>query len=280
MALDGLLPAWVKRILGQAAPRRFVRGAPVGAYRDQMSGTTCFFRNYPQFLALTRAVRAAWPPGTRLDVLHVGGSVGCEALSFIIVMREREPSYELHVLSTDVDGESLEGARSFRYDARWFEPILGEGGSPDEVRAKWFAAHREHDRLVYVPDVRITQRLDFAALDISAPEQTMSADIVFCQNVLIHMDRPLAERCLQNALRLLRSPSLLVCGGMDLDLRSAIRNAGLRPITDSIREIHEAWSSHRFHFRNDRGRHYFELEDLDEARPDWTTRYCSIFAKD
>ena len=277
----------IRRILGTKDRRARSAGWPPGAaplvrdgYRDRMSTTTRFFRNYPQLLALTRAVRAVWEPGSTLDVLHVAGSAGCEALSFLIVMKEYEPSYELRVLSTDVDDRSLEYGRGLAYDEEWFSPILGEGATPGDLLTKWFAVRGEGGRRVYVPETRVSRSLTFATLDITASESARSADIVFCQNVLIHMERRLAERCLQNVVGLLRSPSLLVCAGMDLDLRSTLREAGLRPVTDGIRQIHEAWTSHRFHFLNDRGRYYFELEDLDETRADWTTRYCSIFVKD
>jgi chemotaxis methyl-accepting protein methylase len=245
-----------------------------------MSTTTRFFRNYPQLVTVAETVGTVWEPGSTLDVLHIGGSIGCEALSFMIVMEECEPSFELRVVSTDVDVQVLEYGRGFAYDEEMFAPILGEGGAPPELLAKWFAADGARGRRVRVPDPRVSRRLSFAPLDISAPQAGRSADIVFCQNVLIHMSRALAERCLRNVLGLLRSPAVLVCGGMDLGLRSTLRGAGLRPIADRIREIHEAWASHRFHFRNDRGRYYFELEDLDEARTDWVTRYSSIFVKD
>jgi hypothetical protein len=272
------VPAWLKRLLGEGTPGDR-RGAG-GGYRDEMSGTTRFFRNHPQLLALTRAVASIWPAGSELDVLHVGGSVGCEALSFAIMMKEREPGYSLRVTSTDVDGKALEYGRRSRYSAEWFEPILGEGGMPADTRARWFTVESQDGQPVHAPARQVAESLTFAFLDIASPARAITADIVFCNNVLVHMERPMAERCLQNVLRMLRSPALLVCGGMDLDLRPSIRSAGLRPITDSIREIHEAWAANRHHYRHDRGAYYFELEDLDERRPDWVTRYASIFVKD
>ncbi len=273
------MPTWLKRLFAEQTGSGGLRAARTG-YRHEMSGTTRFFRNYPQLLALTRAVASIWPAGRELDVLHIGGSVGCEALSFAIVMKERLPGYRLRILSTDVDARALEYGRRAQYSPEWFEPILGEGGVPDGVRAKWFAARRADGRPVYLPDPQLTESLTFGVLDLGAPNRALRADILFCQNVLVHMESALAARCLDNALDMLRSPALLVCGGMELDLRAAIRGAGLRPVTDSIREIHEAWASNRHHFQHERGLYYFELEDLDDRRPDWVTRYASIFVKD
>jgi chemotaxis methyl-accepting protein methylase len=253
---------------------------PAEGYRDRASTQTRFFRNEPQLSAVVRAVARTWQPGASLDVLHVGGSIGCEALSFVIAMKELDPRFRLRVLSTDVDVSALEYARRQRYDEEWFRPILGEGGMAESLRAKWFTVHTDQERRQYVPDAALTEHVRFDVLDMRQPEPAPRADVVFCQNVLIHMNSGLAERCLRNVLGLVRAPGLLICAGMDLDLRRVIHDEGLRPVTDSLREIHEAWVSHRTHFREDRGRYYFELEDIDEGRADWLVRYCSIFAKD
>jgi chemotaxis methyl-accepting protein methylase len=245
-----------------------------------MSTTTRFFRNYPQLVTVADTMRTLWEPGCRLDVLHVGGSIGCEALSFMVVVNERQAGYQLRVVSTDVDARALEHGRGLAYDEELFAPILGEGGGRPDLVEKWFVAGGAGGRRVYCPDPRLSRQLTFAVLDIGAPPPGLTADVVFCQNVLIHMSRPLAERCLRNVLGLLRSPAILVCAGMDLDLRTLLGGAGLRPIAEGVREIHEAWASHRVHFQRDRGRYYFELEDLDESRPDWVARYSSIFVKD
>jgi chemotaxis methyl-accepting protein methylase len=260
--------------------RSGVSRPPAEGYRDRASGQTRFFRNEPQLSAVARAVTRTWQPGSSLEVLHVGGSIGCEALSFVIAMQELDARFRLRVLSTDIDLSALEHARRRSYDEEWFRPILGEGGMAESLRAKWFTEHTEQDRRRYVPVAGLAEHVRFDVLDMRQPEPERRADIVFCQNVLIHMNSGLAERCLRNVIRLVRTPGLLVCAGMDLDLKHVIHDEGLRPVTDSLREIHEAWVSHRTHFREDRGRYYFELEDIDESRADWLTRYCSIFAKE
>jgi chemotaxis methyl-accepting protein methylase len=248
-------------------------------YRDQMSNTTRFFRNYPQLLAVAGTIADTWQAGSNLDVIHIGGSTGCEAISFMIVMKESQPSYKLNVLSTDVDAHTLRFARRLRYDPEFFTPILGEGGNQDALRDKWFRVDEISGRPVYIPDDTLTKDLKFQVLDVSETDHRINADIIFCQNVLIHMLPATARASLENVLGMLRSPSILVCAGMDLNLKNLIADAGLLPVPELIQEIHDAWASHRFHYRNSPGKHYFELEDIDVERQDWVLRYSSIFVK-
>ena len=93
------------------------------------------------------------------------------------------------------------------------------------------------------------------------------------------MEHDLAAKCLTNVMQLVRSPGILVCAGLNLELKNLIADAGFVPSTEFIHEIHEGWSSHRLHYQENRGKHYFELEDLDETRADWQIRYSTIFIK-
>ena len=72
----------------------------------------------------------------------------------------------------------------------------------------------------------------------------------------------------------------MVCSGLDLDLKTGILSAGFRPWTGRIEEIHEAFWSHRMHFRANRGQHYFELEDFDSTRSDTAGRYATLFFRE
>jgi chemotaxis methyl-accepting protein methylase len=245
-----------------------------------MSTTTRFFRNMPQLLTVAETVGSTWPAGRTLDVLHVGGSVGCEALSFMITMKGHAPRFHVRAVSSDVDVRALAYGRALAYEETLFEPLLGEGGGRPDLMAKWFSAIGDPAGRRYAPVPSLSRDLRFAHFDLTAPEPGFTADVVFCQNVLIHMSRPLAQRSVRTLLGLMRSPGILVCGGMDLDLRGALQAAGLRPVPHRVREIHDAWASHRFHFQHDRGRYYFELEDVDETRPDWIGRYSSVFVRE
>ena len=249
-------------------------------YREQLSTNTRFFRNYAQLVALARTVAAYWPVASSLDVLHVGGSVGCEAISFLIAMHEFQPSYQLRVTSTDVNRATLEEARRLRFGTEYFTPILGsEGGNPNGWREKWFTQQVVDGKIYYTPVSSLTQALRFERMDLSQTQLGIGADVVFCQNVLIHMQPELARRALSNAMAMLRSRGLFVCAGMDLDLKAMVGQQGLEPVTDSLREIHEAWESQRIHARPESKSCYLALEDLDLQRPDWAVRYSSIFLK-
>ena len=248
-------------------------------YRDQLSTTTRFFRNYGQLLTVGRTVARVWSEGAALSALHVGGSVGCEALSLLVAMEETQPSYDLRSVSTDVDAGVLACGQRLEYDDHWFEPILGEGGDPGGLRGRWFVVGERDGRRVWRPRPQLASRVSFAVLDITRPAIGTHADLVLCQNVLIHMTPRLAARSLRHALSMVRRPGVFVCGGMDLDLRALVVEAGFAPVTDSIDAIHDGWVSHRTHFREHRGTHYFELEDLDRSRPDWPVRYASIFVR-
>ena len=108
-------------------------------YREQLSTNTRFFRNYPQLAALARTVAVNWPAAASLDVLHVGGSIGCEAISFLIAMHEFQPAFQLRVVSTDFNPATIEEARQLRFREPYFTPIYGgEGSNPNGWREKWF----------------------------------------------------------------------------------------------------------------------------------------------
>jgi hypothetical protein len=167
-----------------------------------------------------------------------------------------------------------------RFGEEYFQPLSeNEGGNPDRLREKWFDKLVENSRVYYRPRPALARSIKFRWLDVRRPPRGITADIVFCQNVLIHMEPPLARQCLRNALTFLRTPGLLVCAGMPLDLKPDIAAAGLAPITDSIDAIHDTWGSQRVHYRENPGKVYFELEDLDRTRPDWEVRFSTIFAK-
>ncbi|HZQ05143.1 MAG TPA: CheR family methyltransferase, partial [Anaerolineae bacterium] len=158
-------------------------------YRESASATTRFFRNYPQLLALARTVSTVWPGGTKLDVLHIGGSWGCEALSFQIVMREQQPSFQLETVSTDLDDAIIVPARRMEYSGEFFQPLReNEGGNPNNLREKWFDVLRVAGPRVYRPKAVLARSIRFQTLDIRQPPAALTADIVFCQNVLVHME--------------------------------------------------------------------------------------------
>ncbi len=263
--------------LNPLAPTGLLPQAGTAGYRSQLSNTTCFFRNLAQLETLADVTALTWPQACTIEVLHIGGSIGCEALSFLIALRERAPHLEVRSLSTDFLPANTDFGRQGIYPAHLFDEVFpGEGGDPHGWRDRWFEAAGD---ALFRPRERLQAGLRFETADAAESGVLPSADVVFCQNVLIHLDRPRAEPVLDHALAAARPRAVLACAGMDLDLKPRVRAAGFIPFTGRIDEIHDGWRACRHHWRTEPGVYYFELEDLDRSRPDWADRYAQIFLR-
>ncbi len=250
--------------------------------RSQFSHTTVFLRNRPQLEELTSALLPqVWPDGGTIEALICGGSIGCEALSLLVALREFAPDgarrLEANVLSIDVAEDVNATGRAAQYPAEMFAPLFGmEGGMPDDVRARWFEQVSAEPE-IWRPQPELADRIEFRTLDPMAEPLPRDFDLIFCQNVLTHYDPPGAEALLDALLARARERAVFVCSGVDLNLKAHIIEAGFRAWTGRLEEIHDAFASHRLHFRENRGQHYFELEDIDRGRPDWEARYSTLF---
>ena len=254
-------------------------------HRQQLSHTTVFFRNRPQLEELAGALLPrVWPGGAPdLQVLVCGGSIGCEAFSLLVALRELGPGGErgltASVLSIDIAEAVTAQGREGRFAAASFAPLFEmEGGMPEEVRARWFIA--EEGGAFWRPRPELQAAAEFATLDLLAQPLPREFDLVVCQNVLTHLEPPGAAALLDRLLARAKPRSVVVCSGVDLDLKARIAAAGFRPWTGRVDEIHDAFASHRMHYRVNRGQHYFELEDIDRARPDWEVRYSTLFYRE
>ncbi len=252
------------------------------AHRPQLSHTTVFFRNRPQLEEWAGALLPrVWPDGANdLEMLVCGGSIGCEVLSLLIALREFGPggsvAWRARALSIDIAEGVTEHGRAGRYAAATFEPWYGiEGGMPASVRERWFTA--EEDGAFWRPLPELQAAAGFQTLDLLAEPLARQFDLLVCQNVLTHLAPPPASALLARLLALAKPQAVLICAGMDLDLKTRIAEAGFRPWTGRIDEIHEAFATHRMHYRENRGQHYFELEDIDRCRADWESRYSTLF---
>ncbi len=257
-------------------------GAGSEGYGDQLSNTTCFFRNLPQLETIADTIGRTWPvAGQRIAILHFGGSLGCEALSLLILLAERAPHLDPVSLSTDFYEPNTRAGQMGEYAATLFEPVFpGEGGDPRNWREKWF---RPSPSLAgyWRPRPELGARLNFATADLLDPRLALdSADVIVCQNTLIHMEAEPASRGLTRALGLARPRAVLACAGMKLDLKSRIRESGFSPVPDRMVEIHDGWRACRHHFRTEPGKYYFELEDCDQTRADALERYAEIFVRE
>ncbi len=101
-------------------------------------------------------------------------------------------------------------------------------------------------------------------------------ELVFAQNVLFHLPRPIAKSAFENLVRLLLPGATLFVNGMDADMRTKLtKQHGLEPVTQRIAEIHED-------ARVDRGANwadsYWGREPL-KMSGDWVRKYCTIYSK-
>ena len=94
---------------------------------------------------------------------------------------------------------------------------------------------------------------------------------------LCHMEPAAAETCLRNVARLVKPGGYLFVSGIDLDVRTRVaRGLGWKPVPTLIREIHEGDTS----LRRGWPMEYWALEPFNDDRPDWKTRYASVFQID
>jgi len=99
-------------------------------------------------------------------------------------------------------------------------------------------------------------------------------DIVVANRFLCHMNPITAERCLRNVGRMVKRGGYLFVSGIDLDVRTRVaQDLDWKPITESMREIHEGDVSLQRGWPFE----YWGLEPFSQRRPDWKTRYASVF---
>jgi SAM-dependent methyltransferase len=212
-----------------------------------------------------------------LQALVCGGSIGCEAYSLLVAVREfGAANHQFDVLSIDISDAVTEQGRAACFPAATFAPLFDmEGGMPETMRARWF--NRAEEAASWFPKPELRAAVEFETLDLLAQPLERQFDLVVCQNVLTHLEPPSATLLLDRLLARAKHRAVFVCSGLDLELKTRIAAAGFAPWMGRLDEIHEAFASHRMHYRVNRGRHYFELEDIDRGRQDWPVRYSTLF---
>ena len=149
---------------------------------------------------------------------------------------------------------------------------------PDAIRARWFTS--EEGGAVWQARSELQAAAEFRTLDLLAEPLAATFDLIVCQNVLTHLEPPVATTLLDRLLARAKPRAVVVCSGVDLDLKPRIAAAGFRPWLGRLEEIHDGFTTHRMHYRQNRGQHYFELEDIDRTQPDWPGRYGTLFYRE
>ena len=240
--------------------------------RLRVSTTTGFFRNDIQMETILRLM-----PKPKAAYVF-GCSDGCESYSFAIHLRLNNVTPPPTIRGFDINEECILRARQATYERKQMD-YYGTGENLNGPKAQFF---KSIDGNTFRVDESISSTCEFqlgSVLDEAFMSQLPAADLVFCQNVLIHLSPEQNRIALLNLKRLVGEKGLLVIGGMRPELRSALTSeTGLKPVIEDCRVIHDGWRDLRSWWEESKpwAREYFALERFEET-PDWQQRYSSIF---
>jgi hypothetical protein len=248
-------------VLGAAIHRR----SRARQQRGQ-SPFTRFLRSRGQLEVLRDIVRSFEGQCLRLAV--VGCSTGAEVYSAAYVVKSTRPDLDVAIIGLDLDADVVCRARQGVYamqapEVAWL--------SSDESAALF----DERDGALSVkPWIR--RGIAWTVADARQPPIAMEPGayhVLLVNNLLIHMDTRAAESCLRTLARLVAPNGSLFVSGMDLDLKTRLLpRLGFSVVPNRIEEIHNRDSK-----RLDWPWSYWGLEPLDRSRPDWESRYGTVY---
>ncbi len=196
-------------------------------------GETYFFRDEPQFNALTNHIlpslitakrEAATAVGSgiqpQLRIWSAGCATGEEPYSLAILLRELIPDIEnwhIVILATDINQDSLSRARQAIYSEWSFREIRAKA-----LRSTYFSRvpppnrHLTTSRYRLNDDVR--QMVTFAPLNLIEDEypaihnNTVSMDLILCRNVTIYFTQEITWQVVQQFHKSLVDNGWLIVG--------------------------------------------------------------------
>jgi chemotaxis protein methyltransferase CheR len=237
--------------------------------QSHMAPTTTRFRRYPPLLLTITELINSLPHGNTVRLCVMGCSTGAELYSVLWAVRKARTDLKFLGIGVDLSAPAVEKAKAARYStedkelsglSEEFWPELFDIGQSDLTIKESLRKGIEW----VVGDVR----------DDGLREQLGLQDIVIANNFLIFMKEREAANCLRNIVKLVKPGGLLLCRGVDLDVREQVaQEFNLEPILLRIEELHE------INLRERRGWpwEYWGLEPLDKTRKDWVRRYATIF---
>jgi chemotaxis methyl-accepting protein methylase len=291
----GHLPPSVRRSrAGHRLGRHIDRIVKLHSDRDQHFATF-FLRNRAE-LALLLRLADRTSQGGRLSITVLACSKGAEVYSIAWTIRSARPDIHLAIHAVDISPEIVEFAKRGVYSMR--KPQAQDLSTEEAVRQKrdiaslpssdqycWIFERTSPGEIQSMFDVRgeeasvkqwLREGITWQANDAADPEfaaRLGPQDLVLGNRFLCHMEPRNAESCLRALDRLVKPEGYLMVNGLDLDVRTKVAlERGWSPVTDLIREIHDAddlapaWPTS-----------YWGLEPLDDSRSDWQLRYASVF---
>lgn len=184
---------------------------------------TTFLRDRGQLGAISwpellRAARAAGSASVR--VWSAACASGEEAYTLALLADQafgREP-VPVEVLGTDISGAALQAAVTGRYRERAVQPLepsLRDRYLDRQADGTYLVGHRLRGLVRF--------RRHNLASDPFPPPGEACFDLVACRNVLIYLDRPVADRVIESLELSLRPGGMLMLGAADVLQRAPAR---------------------------------------------------------
>jgi chemotaxis methyl-accepting protein methylase len=207
-----------------------------------------------------------------LKVIVVGCSSGAEAYSIASILKNQHPNLSFTVYAYDIDQECINKARGGRYKP---EEVLN-----NKILTSDFVNYT-FDKIdgYYVIKNDIQKHVHFYVADVLDPNlrhQIGTSDIVYAQQLLIHLKHAQAVRGFENICLLLNPRAALFIAGMELDMLVKLtREHNLIPCEYEVEEINNE-------IRITEGGWpyvYWGREPFMMVHKDWQRRYSTIFLK-
>jgi chemotaxis protein methyltransferase CheR len=177
---------------------------------DIMINTTEFFRDTPQFERLrTTFLPALIRRGTQdLRIWSAGCSVGAEAYTLAMMMREYFPQATFSLLATDIDRDAIRTARRGTFKPHEIQDV------PEPLKKKYF--RRRGDR--YELSEAIKEAVVFHTGNLLRDPFDWGFDLIACRNVMIYFTQEAKDLLYQKFHHALKLHGLLFVGSSEMIL--------------------------------------------------------------
>jgi len=237
--------------------------------------------------------------GAKVAISVLACSKGAEVYSILWSIRRARPDLKVTLQAVDISREIIDFAKEGAYSIKGRASLkaLKQLGMTEEEKLIWLT-YRDQG-----PDESIFERMDKSEMDgmfdregdkakvkpwlkegitwrvgdASSPElvdELGLQDVVVANRFLCHMEPAAAEECLRNIAGLVKPGGYIFVSGVDLSVRTRVaKELDWKPVPDLLREVHEGDLS----VTKGWPVHWWGLEPFSEDRPDWRTRYASVF---
>src|ERR1700677_2822554 len=198
---------WIHKLARKLSSRRQSHTAP----------TTTRFRRYPPLLLTITDLIEELPHGDTVRLCVMGCSTGAELYSVLWTIRKARGDLKIVAIGVDISTSAVEKAKAGRYSKKDGEL----SGLPEGFWPELFDT-AESD-LTIKPSLRTG--VEWIVGDVRDDElraQLGLQDIVIANNFLIFMKEREAANCLRNVVKCVRPGGLLLCRGVDLDVRERV----------------------------------------------------------